>query len=71
MFGFFTHAERVKIGGQMAPDAVGANDHQGANTVQNRPLYGIITDFCARFGRFVRNLFPSPLCLGRRGPHAI
>ena len=71
MFGFFTHAERVKIGGQMATNAVGTNDHQGANTVQNRPFDCIITDFCARFGRFVRDFFSSPLCLGRYGPHAI
>ena len=29
------HAQRVKIGDQMAPDAVGADDHQRADTVEH------------------------------------
>ena len=44
------HAQRVQIGHQMAPDAVGADDHQGADGIQHRLLDLVIVDDDTFFG---------------------
>ena len=75
--GLIAHPQRVQIGHKMAPDPVGADDHQGANAVENGALDLIIgqfdlglggfgRDLLARFFRFFRRPFPR-----QRGGHLV
>ena len=60
------HAKRVQIGHQMPPDAVGPDQHQRAQAVQNRAAHRLIRDRNALFGRLVGDLLGRRLCLGGR-----
>ena len=40
----FAHPKRVEIGGQVAPDTVGTNDHQRADGVEHSAFDRLVTD---------------------------
>ena len=42
-----THAQRIQVGGQMAPDAIGPDQHQRPQTVQHGALALVIADLNA------------------------
>ena len=52
LVGAVGHAQRIKIGGQVAPDAVGADDHDGADGVEHGTLDLRIGEGDAGFGGF-------------------
>ena len=62
------HAQGVKVGGQMAPDAVGADDHDGADAVQHSRFDLRRGQRNALFGGLFGDPFGGPLGDGRLGP---
>ena len=55
------HPQRIQIGGQMAPDAVGPDQHQGPQAVQHRALDLVFADLNTLGGRLVLDLFARRL----------
>jgi hypothetical protein len=71
MRGLLAHAQRVEIGHQMAPDPVGADQHQRADRIEHRALHLLVRDLDALFGRLFLDLLAGLLGLGlRRRPFA-
>ena len=58
------HPERVEIGGEVAADAVGADDHDGADAVEHGLLDLILGHSDALLGRLAFDLFGDLLRLG-------
>ncbi len=63
-------AQRVQIGGKVAANTVGADDHQRANAVQNGAFDRLVADLDAFFGGFGLDLVACAFGLGGHGPFA-
>ena len=59
------HAQGVQIGGQMAADAVGADQHDGADAVEHRALDLVLRQGDAFFDGLLDDLFAGGLGLDR------
>ena len=70
MVAHIAHAKRVQISGQMAPDAVGPDQHQGAQAVQHGLFDLRVGNLCAFLGGFCLDLVACGLGLSGFGPHA-
>ena len=64
------HAKRVKIGGKVTTDTVGADQHQRADTVEHGTLYLRVRQFDPLGGGFFGNLLTGGFRFGRDGPLA-
>ncbi len=64
------HAQRVEIGGQVAPDAVGADQHQRADAVEHGLFDLCVGNLNPLLGGFGLDLVARGLCFGRFGPDA-
>ena len=63
------HAKGIKIGGQVTTHAIGADQHDGADTVQDGAFHRLIRNLDAFFFGFIGNLFTRRFALcGDHGP---